>query len=202
MIAVHKKAASLATLLCVGIAIANIAQATQWGGITPQSVLLMGIIPETNVSISVSAKTADQKDYRRLSVMSVAYGSYRVTIPDGILWRAVDPRLDRIEMGFCCWGVLPKVVGDEIHTVEVRGDQHSMIGIDVPYGIPYLEPGREIDYSTNAPVPQFPYITILIHDGKVTGFEAWQFNGNEWVYDAYEWKHGRAVLTDSFKGEE
>jgi hypothetical protein len=189
----------------VVIAGGNIAQATQRGAITPQSVSLNGYIPETHVAVSVSARLAPQKDEDRLSVigeMSVAYGPYRVTIPDRILWRAVDPQLNRIEMFFCCWGVGPKVVGEEIRTVVVSGNLHSTIGVSVPYGIPYLEPGFENDYSGSELLPQFPYINILIHDGQVIGFEAWQFNGKDWVYDEYEWKNGRVILTDSFKGEE
>jgi hypothetical protein len=65
-----------------------------------------------------------------------------------------------------------------------------------------LEPGFDNDYSGSEPVPQFPYIKILIQDGAVTGFEAWRFNGKNWVYDAYEWRDGRAILTNSFEGEE
>lgn len=205
IIAYGKTALSLTAGLCLGLLGSSTAQGTQWKGISPESVLLKGHIPETNVEVSVGAELAPPKgddSSSSIGILSVSYGPYRATVPDQILSRAVDPRLDDIEMSFCCWGVSFEVVEDEVRMMPVDGELHSTIAIAVPYGTPYLEPGHENEYSDAGPEPTFPYLSIHIHDGSVIGFEAWRYNGKQWVFDKFDWKDGKAVLTDSYQGDE
>lgn len=178
----------------------SLAKATQWGSLTVMSVQINGVISPSGYRVTVFAERGQPSDQHKtarppLGLLRVSSDKYSVTVPKVILAEAPGPHLEDIEVGYCCWGVFPKFLGDgpdfKTEMVEVEGGPDSVISVDVPYGDAYEPEDTECeDQELN-----YPRLSIEILDGQVVGYKKWLYRGTDWIVDEYEWKDGRAVQT-------
>lgn len=157
------RAITLVWCLAVGPAIAS-----QYVAGTTTRVELTSHVRDPELNVTVVAEIAAPNEVGALDSLIVSYGDVTIRVPRKILDFSPNPVLGSLRLFYCgrASTIFMDEDGNEVDRLD-PGDE-PCLSVNLSFSDQACSEHENCD---------LPYISVQILDGKIVGFEIWQFDG-------------------------